>query len=105
MSSLSSLVMEGLSMPQIFKLGRYLVYFWVNEGLPLEPIHVHVAAFKPQKNATKIWITRSGNCLLCNNNSKIPPRELRYLIAAIEAYSNDIIDLWTKTFGEVSFYC
>ena len=47
-------------MPQIFKLGRYLVYFWVNEGLPLEPIHVHVAAFKPQKNATKIWITRSG---------------------------------------------
>ena len=30
-------------MPQVFKVGAYLVYFWSDENDPLEPIHVHVA--------------------------------------------------------------
>lgn len=30
-------------MPQVFKIGSYTVYFWMNEGKPLEPVHVHVA--------------------------------------------------------------
>ena len=92
-------------MPQIFKIGQYLVYFWVNEGLPLEPVHVHVAEVRPQKNATKIWITKAGKCLLCSNTSQIPERDLRYLMEVIEAYSDDIVALWRKTFGEVKYYC
>ena len=28
-------------MPQIFKIGSFWVYFWSNEGVPLEPVHVH----------------------------------------------------------------
>lgn len=35
-------------MPQIFSIGSYLVYFWSNEGEPLEPIHVHIAKGKPE---------------------------------------------------------
>ncbi|MCI5568570.1 MAG: DUF4160 domain-containing protein, partial [Lachnospiraceae bacterium] len=58
-------------MPQIFKIGPYLIYFWANEGNPLEPIHVHIAEGKPVENATKLWITQSGKCLLQNNNSHI----------------------------------
>lgn len=53
---------------------------------------------------TKVWITRSGKCLLCNNNSNIPPRELRYLLSIIEASSEDIKALWKETFGSISFY-
>lgn len=30
-------------MPQIFRIGSYIVYFWSNEGIPLEPVHVHIA--------------------------------------------------------------
>lgn len=30
-------------MPQIFKVGSYLIYFWSNENKPLEPLHVHVS--------------------------------------------------------------
>ena len=30
-------------MPQIFSIGAYIVYFWSNEGEPLEPIHIHIA--------------------------------------------------------------
>ena len=59
-------------MPQVFKIGSYWVYFWVNESIPLEPIHVHVAEGKPQENATKIWITRNGHCSKAHNRSKIP---------------------------------
>ena len=27
-------------MPQVFKIGSYLVYFWMDEGKPLEPIRM-----------------------------------------------------------------
>ena len=57
-------------MPQVFKIGSYWVYFWANENKPLEPVHVHISKGKPTANATKLWITKSGKCLLANNNSE-----------------------------------
>ena len=67
-------------MPQIFRMGEYWIYFWTNENKPVEPIHVHIAKGKPSDNATKVWITSAGKCLLCNNNSRIPShfREISY---------------------------
>lgn len=50
-------------MPQIFRIGPYIVYFWSNEGMPLEPIHVHIAQGRASGNATKIWITSTGKAL------------------------------------------
>ena len=67
------------------------VYFWANENDPLEPIHVHVSQGAPSSNATKIWITRAGKCYLCHNNSNIPPRVLRNIMAIIEARSDEVI--------------
>lgn len=92
-------------MPQIFKIGGYWVYFWANENDPLEPIHVHVAYGKPTENATKIWITRAGKCLICHNRSKIPSHTLRNISRIIEARSDDIIQKWLTFFGEINFYC
>ena len=40
-------------MPQLFKIGRFIVYFWSNEGMPGEPIHVHIAEGRPSADATK----------------------------------------------------
>ncbi|MDD3185257.1 MAG: DUF4160 domain-containing protein [Anaerostipes sp.] len=79
-------------MPQIFKIGSYWIYFWSNENDPLEPIHVHVAKGKPTSNATKIWITKAGKCLLCNNDSKIPSKTLRNIMRIIEARNNEVVD-------------
>ena len=56
-------------MPQVFRIGSYLVYFWANENKPLEPVRVHISQGEPMANATKFWITKSGKCLLANNNS------------------------------------
>ena len=60
-------------MPQVFKIGPYWVYFWANEGDPLEPVHVHVAEGAPSANATKVWITKAGKCLLCPTVPAFPP--------------------------------
>ena len=53
-------------MPQIFRIGTYTVYFWSNEGVPLEPIHVHIAEGRASANGTTapapsaIWESTAG---------------------------------------------
>lgn len=92
-------------MPQIFKIGPYSIYFWANENVPLEPIHVHVAEGRPIENATKIWITQRGKCMLCHNVSEISDKKLKLIIRMIEANSDEVISKWKEFFGEIRFYC
>ena len=92
-------------MPQIFKFGPYTVYFWSDEGDPLEPIHVHIAEGKSGKDATKIWITSAGKTLLCHNKSEISFSDLRKLMRAIEANVTEVINAWYQFFGEIRYYC
>ena len=91
-------------MPQVFKLGSYWVYFWTNEGKPLEPIHVHISQGSPTEYSTKVWITSAGKSLLANNNSHIPDRLLRNMMRIIEARSDEIIKKWTDYFGEPQYF-
>jgi hypothetical protein len=95
----------GLAMPQIFKIGSFWVYFWSNENVPLEPVHVHVAEGAPSANATKIWITRARKCLLANNNSHINPRVLQNILRIIEARNEEVVEKWIAHFGEISYFC
>lgn len=92
-------------MPQVFKIGSYWVYFWSNEGDPLEPIHVHVCQGSPSAGATKVWITQAGKCYLCNNNSKIPDRTLRNIMDVIAARSSEIVEKWQAYFGQIRYFC
>ena len=92
-------------MPQIFRIGPYWIYFWANENKPIEPIHVHIAEGKPVENATKIWITQTGKCMICNNSSNIPEKKLKLIIRIIEANSEEIISKWTEFFGEIRYFC
>ena len=92
-------------MPQVFRIGSYIVYFWANENKPLEPVHVHVAKGKPSADATKFWITKSGRCLLANNNSGYNSITLNYLSKAIEANNFIVIEKWLSFFGEIRYYC
>lgn len=92
-------------MPQVFKIGSYWVYFWTNENDPLEPVHVHVSEGSPQPNATKIWITRTGKCLLANNNSNIPTKTLRNIMRIIESQHQIVLQKWMQYFDQIQFYC
>ncbi len=93
-----------MTVPQVFKIGSYWVFFWSNESDPLEPIHVHVCQGAPNGNATKIWITRAGKCYLAHNNSRIPPRTLRNIMEIIEARSGEIIAKWIAYFGQIDYF-
>ena len=92
-------------MPQVFKVGAYVVYFWIGEGEPLEPVHVHITEGVPGVNGTKCWLTRSGKVLVANNASKIPKSTLRKIIRMIEANADHICRKWLEYFGELTFYC
>lgn len=94
-----------MKMPQVFKIGSYWVFFWTNEGKPIEPIHVHIAQGAPRENATKVWITKAGKCFLANNNSHIKPGILRNIMDIIEARSGEIIKKWYDYFGRIDYYC
>ena len=92
-------------MPNLFKYLGYTIYFWANENF--EPIHVHISKGNSQANSTKVWLTKSGNCILANNNSKIPNKDLKNLLIAIEANYFLIVSEWKAFYGtnNVKFYC
>ena len=92
-------------MPSIFELSEYKIYFWSNENN--EPIHVHISKGKPTANATKVWLTKSGNCILANNNSRIPNKDLSDIMGTIASNHFFIVAKWKETYriDEVKFYC
>lgn len=70
-------------------------------------MHVHISKGKPIPNATKIWVTKRGGCLIANNNCNIPTKELNYLLEIIAAQYFFVIAKWKEHFciDEVKFYC
>lgn len=92
-------------MPQIFRIGSYIVYIWSDEGLPAEPVHVHISEGRPSSNATKIWITRKHRCIVANNNSRIPAHILNDILSLIELRADFICLKWQEHFNGISFYC
>lgn len=89
-------------MPSIMTLFGYKIYFWSNEGEPLEPVHVHISK-NPHKSATKVWICEDGPCIIANNNDEIPGKDMKKIMNAINDFSEDIIQEWKNHFGEISF--
>ena len=87
------------------KLCGYKIYFWSNENS--EPIHVHISKGQPVAKSTKIWITKSGGCIIANNNSQIPEKELNVILETITNNYFYIVAKWKEHFRveEVKFYC
>ena len=92
-------------MPQLYRFDSYIIYFWVNEGEPTEPVHVHVQEGRPSPNGTKIWITRKGKTIISHNQSRISPNHLRQICRVLEANRDAIIERWKDEFDRVEFFC
>lgn len=89
-------------MPKVLESGPYVLFFWSAENGG--PVHVHAAARRPAENATKIWLTRSGGCILANNNSGILDRDLRNIPELVSDNHDCICDLWRSRFqGDINF--
>ena len=92
-------------MPSLFQIGSYKVYFWSNENN--EPIHVHIGKGIPSPNATKIWLTTKGGCILAKNTSRIPINDLTKMLETISAQFFLICRAWKEHFrlDDIEFYC
>ena len=92
-------------MPNLFNIGRYKIFFWSNENN--EPIHVHVAIGNPSANTSKIWLTSNGGCIVANNVSRIPQKDLNHLLKIIQADYFSICNKWKNyfSFEEIKYYC
>ena len=92
-------------MPKLFRVGQYIIFFWSNEND--EPIHVHVAIAKPSPNATKIWLTKGGGCIVANNFSKITKHHLNELLEVIQDNHSFICNEWQRFFDVdvIRFFC
>ena len=92
-------------MPNLFSYLGYTIFFWANEDF--ESIHVHICQGNPTANATKVWITKSGDCILAGNNSRIPKLDLNKLFKSIQYKYFYIVSEWKNFYGvnDVKFYC
>ena len=91
-------------MPSLFRIGPYLIFFRTGENG--EPVHVHVAVKRPSKDSTKIWLTRSGGCVLAHNQGNIPARDLRDIEQFVSANHDLICRRWCEaTDQDCTFYC
>ena len=75
---------EEYKVPNLFRYLGYTIFFWANENF-----------------------TKSGDCILENNNSRIPKHDLNKLFKAIQYNYFYIISEWKNFYGvdNIKFYC
>lgn len=102
---MNGLVKGEFKLPNIFEQYGYKIYFWSNENN--EPIHLHISKGSPQGNSTKVWLTKSGGCVVANNNSKIPKADLTDILKTISLNFSYIVAKWEEVHGidNTKFYC
>ena len=68
---------------------------------------MHISKGKPTPNSTKVWLTRTGGCILASNGSSISQKELNELMEIISAQFFLICAEWKKFFltDELKFFC
>ena len=90
-------------MPKYARILGYYVFFWSNEGRPLEPVHVHVGK-SIRKNATKIWILRDGATQIESVNQEIREKDLKRIQRLIEDNAAEIVAMWEDYFKTKAIY-
>ena len=97
--------MEGFSVKVTLKIGGYVIFFWSYENQPLEAVHIHISEGKPSHDSTKLWITSAGKIIMSDNKSMIPDKILWRITRVIETNSEEIIEAWIDSFGEIRYFC
>ena len=61
----------------------------------------------PLQIQPRYGLTKNGGCILANNSSNIPQKELNYLLEIIAAQYFSIVSKWKEHFlvEDVKFYC
>lgn len=81
-------------MPKIFEWNGYKFFFFSNEGIPLEPCHIHV---RKDRNIAKFWVFLDEVKL--SSSWGMSPKELNSLENVIEEHKVLIMEKWNEYFG------
>jgi len=81
-------------MPVILRYKGYKFFFFSNEGLPREPVHVHV---RGPGGLAKIWIEPE---VMTAHSSGIPAKILRELVRFVAEHRDYFIDIWKEYFDD-----
>ena len=80
-------------MPVVFRYNGFRFHFYSFEGLPREPVHIHVA--KSGADA-KLWLYPEV-CVAYNRG--LTPRELRIAINFVSDHVAEIEEAWNEFFA------
>ena len=81
-------------MPKLFLWNGISIFFFSNEGIPLEPCHVHV---KKESNLAKFWVGEKSISLA--ENYGFGSKELKEILIFIEENSLEIRRKWNEYFS------
>jgi hypothetical protein len=81
-------------MPVILRYKGYALYFYSSEGVPREPMHVHV---RGHGGEAKIWLTPD---VMVASSGGIPAKTLRELVRLVREQRDLFIDSWKDYFDE-----
>ncbi|NNM77151.1 DUF4160 domain-containing protein [Sphingomonas sp. ID1715] len=80
-------------MPVVFREAGLRIHFFAHEGLPREPVHVHVA--RPGGDA-KFWLDPEVRLA---RNKGLTARELRQAQETVRKRRQELIDAWNAFFA------
>ncbi len=80
-------------MPKIFEWDGYKFFFFSNEGIPLEPCHIHV---RKGNSIAKFWINENVEL---DSSWDFSSKELNNLEGKIEEQKELIKEKWNEYFS------
>ncbi len=87
-------------MPIVMFYRGYRIYFWSDEGKPLEPVHVHISKI-PHKDAPKFWVMSDRSVRYDGKSTnELTDIEIRRAEKYLSSYSDVIIEKWKDYFKE-----
>jgi hypothetical protein len=81
-------------MPEVFRERGFRFFFYSNEGLPREPVHIHVEQMGVE---AKFWLRPEVRVAY---NDGYDARTLRLLLGIVETNRKVIERAWNEFFGE-----
>ena len=80
-------------MPVILRFKGYILFFYSNEGNPLEPAHIHV---RNAESEAKFWLEPD---ISLERNDGFNSKELKEIFVIVEAHRMQFTEAWYDYFS------
>lgn len=88
-------------MPELFRNGSLSIFIWSNEGVPLEPIHIHIGYGDASNDSDKFWLSKDGYFVPDKSNKCIKQKVAQKLIDSFILVGGigNLTEMWISKFG------